>query len=32
VLVWDSGRVVAAGRPEAVLRSPEVLERVVGVA
>jgi branched-chain amino acid transport system ATP-binding protein len=31
VLVWDSGRVVVEGPPREVLRSPEVLERVIGV-
>jgi branched-chain amino acid transport system ATP-binding protein len=32
VLVWDSGRVIASGDPAVVLRSPDVLERVIGVA
>ena len=32
VLVWDTGRIVAAGPPHEVLHSPEVLERVIGVA
>ncbi|MCC6887657.1 MAG: ATP-binding cassette domain-containing protein [Hyphomicrobiales bacterium] len=31
VLVWDSGRVIAAGAPAEILRSSDVLERVVGV-
>jgi branched-chain amino acid transport system ATP-binding protein len=31
VLVWDSGRVVAAGAPAEILRSADVLERVIGV-
>jgi branched-chain amino acid transport system ATP-binding protein len=31
VLVWDSGRVMAAGAPAEVLRSADVLERVIGV-
>jgi branched-chain amino acid transport system ATP-binding protein len=31
VLVWDSGRVMAAGAPAEVLRSVDVLERVIGV-
>lgn len=32
VLVWDSGRVIAAGAPAEILRSSDVLERVIGVA
>jgi len=32
VLVWDAGRVIASGEPAIVLRSPDVLERVIGVA
>jgi branched-chain amino acid transport system ATP-binding protein len=32
VLVWDAGRVIASGQPAVVLRSPDVLERVIGVA
>ena len=32
VLVWDAGRVIASGKPASVLRSPDVLERVIGVA
>jgi branched-chain amino acid transport system ATP-binding protein len=32
VLVWDSGRVIAAGRPQEVLHRADVLERVIGVA
>jgi branched-chain amino acid transport system ATP-binding protein len=32
VLVWDAGRVIAAGEPAIVLRNPDVLERVIGVA
>jgi branched-chain amino acid transport system ATP-binding protein len=31
VLVWDSGRVMAAGAPAEILRSAHVLERVIGV-
>jgi branched-chain amino acid transport system ATP-binding protein len=31
VLVWDSGRVIAAGAPTEILRSADVLERVIGV-
>jgi branched-chain amino acid transport system ATP-binding protein len=31
VLVWDSGRVIAAGAPAEILRSADVLERVIGV-
>jgi branched-chain amino acid transport system ATP-binding protein len=31
VLVWDAGRVVASGPPREVLRSADVLERVIGV-
>lgn len=31
VLVWDSGRVIAEGPPGEILRSPDVLERVIGV-
>jgi branched-chain amino acid transport system ATP-binding protein len=32
VLVWDAGRVIAAGEPAIVLRNADVLERVIGVA
>ena len=32
VLVWDAGRVIASGEPAVVLRSADVLERVIGVA
>ena len=32
VLVWDAGRVIASGEPAIVLRNPDVLERVIGVA
>jgi branched-chain amino acid transport system ATP-binding protein len=31
VLVWDTGRVIAAGAPAEILRSADVLERVIGV-
>ncbi len=31
VLVWDSGRVIAAGPPDTVLQDPQVLQNVVGV-
>ena len=31
VLVWDAGRVAAAGRPQEVLHSADVLERIIGV-
>ena len=31
VLVWDSGRVAAEGPPREVLRSDDVLERIIGV-
>lgn len=31
VLVWGSGRVLAAGAPAEILRSADVLERVIGV-
>ena len=31
VLVWDAGRVVAAGPPHEVLRNSHVLERVIGI-
>ena len=32
VLVWDAGRVVAEGDPHTILSSPDVIERVIGVA
>jgi branched-chain amino acid transport system ATP-binding protein len=32
VMVWDAGRVAAAGPPHQILHSAEVLERIVGVA
>jgi branched-chain amino acid transport system ATP-binding protein len=32
VLVWDAGRVAAAGPPHQILQSAAVLERIVGVA
>lgn len=32
VVVWDSGRVMADGRPDIVLKDPRVLQSVVGVA
>jgi branched-chain amino acid transport system ATP-binding protein len=32
VLVWDAGRVVAEGDPNTILSSPDVIERVIGVA
>lgn len=31
VLVWNAGRVIAAGAPAEILRSADVLERVIGV-
>lgn len=31
VLVWGSGQVIAAGAPQEILRSADVLERVIGV-
>lgn len=32
VMVWDSGAVIAEGRPEAVFKNPDVTRAVVGVA
>lgn len=32
VLVWDAGRVIATGAPGEILRSADVLERVIGVS
>ncbi len=32
VLVWDSGQVIAGGKPGDILGSADVLERVIGVA
>lgn len=32
IVVWDSGRVMADGKPDVVLKDPRVLQSVVGVA